>query len=200
MPVRYRLKRRAERQRETRLRIVEAAVGLHTTVGPAHTTDAAIAEGAGVTRMTFYRHFPDDASLFRACSHYGLVKWPPPDPRAWRLVADPEDRLRLALRDLYDYYKIAGLGLVVIMRDAPLLRPEFFVSPNRMEVLRSVTGVLIEPWAARGRRRQLLATAINHATAVPTWWSLVHQQGLADEEAIDLVVAMVIAASRRGAP
>jgi AcrR family transcriptional regulator len=57
----YALKRRAESQDETRRKIVEAAVGLHTTVGPANTTDVAIAERAGVTRRTFYRHFPPAA-------------------------------------------------------------------------------------------------------------------------------------------
>ena len=33
----YQLKKRAERQEETRRRIVEAAVDLHGTVGPART-------------------------------------------------------------------------------------------------------------------------------------------------------------------
>ena len=67
----YRLKRRAERQDETRHRIVEAAVALHTTVGPARTTVSAIAERAGVQRHTFYRHFPDERSLGLACSGRG---------------------------------------------------------------------------------------------------------------------------------
>ena len=55
----YELKRRAERQQQTRQRIVEAAVALHTAVGPARTTVQAIAHQAGVTRPTVYAHFPD---------------------------------------------------------------------------------------------------------------------------------------------
>jgi AcrR family transcriptional regulator len=199
VPGKYRLKRRAERQEETRRRIVEAAVALHTTVGPAHTTDAAIAQRAGVTRVTFYRHFPDEASLFQGCTLHGLQKWPPPDPQAWRGVADPEERLRLGLSELYAYYRVTGAGLAVLMRDAPLLRPELMVFPSRFHVLRAMSGVLLEGWRARGRRRQILLAALNHATAVGTWQSLMQQQGLTEEEAVELLVAMVIAATRKAA-
>jgi AcrR family transcriptional regulator len=199
VPGKYRLKRRAERQEETRRRIVEATVELHSTVGPAHTTDAAIAEKAGVTRVTFYRHFPDELSLFKDCSLHGLQKWPPPDPSSWRRVADPEERLRLALGELYAYYRVAGPGLAVLIRDAPLLRRELMGFPSRADVLRLMSGVLLEAWRARGRRRQVLGAALNHATAVGTWQSLVQQQGLADDEAIELLVAMVLAAARKTA-
>jgi AcrR family transcriptional regulator len=64
----YKLKRRAERQEETRLRIARAAVELHGTVGPSKTTISALAEEAGVSRPTVYSHFPDELSLFKACS------------------------------------------------------------------------------------------------------------------------------------
>jgi AcrR family transcriptional regulator len=146
--------------------------------------------------MTFYRHFPDEVSLFRACTLHGLATWPPPDPQAWRRTADPEERLRLGLRELYAYYRVAGPGLAVLARDAPLMRPELFTSPSRVDILRSASAVLLEAWGARGRRRKLLAAGINHAAAVTTWQSLVQQQGLADEEAVDLLVAMVRAAHR----
>jgi AcrR family transcriptional regulator len=56
----YRLRARAEAMDRTRERIVEAAVGLHGSVGPAATTMSAVAERAGVTRATLYRHFPDE--------------------------------------------------------------------------------------------------------------------------------------------
>ena len=68
MKRRYELKERARRQAETKQRIVEAAVALHTSVGPARTTISAIAERAGVERHTVYAHFPDERTLFRACS------------------------------------------------------------------------------------------------------------------------------------
>ena len=189
------MRRRAQRQDETRQRIVRAAVDLHTTVGPAHTTDAAIANKAGVTRVTFYRHFPDEPTLFRACQFHGLQRWPPPDPQLWRRLNEPEERLRLGLKELFAYFGVAGPGLTVLMRDAPLMPPELMAFPGRGQVLRTMPIVLAEGWRARGRRRELIVAALKHATAVGTWDSLVRQQGLTDDESIDLLVAMVMAAA-----
>ena len=191
----YTLRRRAERQDETRQKIVEAAVELHTTVGPVSTTDLAIAERAGVTRRTFYRHFPDDVSLFKACTGHTMDRWPPPDSRPWRRIGDPAARLAVALRELYAFYRIAGRGLLVIMREAPLLRAELRPRPSRVDLLHAMTGVLLEGWGVRGRRRDVLRAAIAHATSVTTWSSLVEQQGLTDEEAIAVLTPMVLAAA-----
>src|SRR5581483_9137791 len=115
----YELKRRAERQQETRRRIVEAAVELHATLGPARTTVAAIAERAGVTRPTVYAHFPDARSLFQACSGHVRAAVPPPDPAAWRSISDPAARLETALRELYGYYERLEPLLENVQRDAP---------------------------------------------------------------------------------
>ncbi len=196
MPRKYEQRRRAELQDQTRSRIVEAAVELHNTIGPAHTTDRAIAEKARVTRRTFYRHFPTDLDLFRACTAHGARKWPPPDPEPWRRIPDPEERLRVGLRELYRYYRTAGHGLAVVIRDGPLLRPELTRLPGRGDVLRAVPGVLLEGWNVHGRARALLATAIVHATAVGTWQSLIERGGLSDDEATSLLVGMVTAATR----
>lgn len=190
-PPKYRLKRRAERQAATRRRIVRAAVELHTTIGPARTTDAGIAKLASVTRVTFYRHFPDAVSLFRACATDDLEMWPPPNPKSWRRFSDPVERLRAALTELYGYYRTAGSGLAVIIRDRPLLRPELFVSPSRFDAISAAPRVLAEGWGTRGRRIRLLRAALSHAVSVETWQSLVQQQGLEDGEAIALLVAVV---------
>jgi AcrR family transcriptional regulator len=68
---------------QTRQRIVEATVALHGSVGPAATTIAAIADRANVTRLTVYRHFPDETTLFNACSAHWLSQRQPSDPGAW---------------------------------------------------------------------------------------------------------------------
>lgn len=195
----YQQKRRAELQDQTRARIVEAAVELHNTIGPAHTTDRAIAEKAAVTRRTFYRHFPSDLELFRACMAHGTQKWPPPDPEKWRRIADPKTRLRVGLGELYRYYREAGRGLAVVVRDGPLLRPELTRLPGRGDALRLIPGVLLEGWNAQGRTRAILAAAIVHATSVSTWESLVERQGLSDEEATSLLVGLVTSAAGPGA-
>ena len=53
---------------------------LHQALGPAKTTISAIAERAGVQRLTVYRHFPDERALLSACSSHYVVANPPPDP------------------------------------------------------------------------------------------------------------------------
>src|SRR5207248_2847460 len=101
----YQMSRRAERQDETRRRIVEAAIELHQTLGPAATTVTDIADRAGVGRVTVYRHFPDDASLARACSGRYFDRHPAPDPHRWAGISDPAERLRTALGEVYAYHR-----------------------------------------------------------------------------------------------
>src|SRR6476660_9885741 len=114
---RYQQKRRAEHQAETRQRIVEAMVALHGEVGPARTTISAIAERAGVERLTVYRHFPDETEMFQACTtHYATVV-PQPDPAKWGSIEEPAERLRAALLAFYDYYRRAEQMLVHATRD-----------------------------------------------------------------------------------
>src|SRR3954464_13197950 len=100
----YTLKRRAEQQEETRRRIVDAAVELHSSVGPARTTVSMIAERAGVQRHTFYAHFPDDRSVFMACSGLVAERDPLPDAGPWQAIKDRRERLRVGLRAIYHWY------------------------------------------------------------------------------------------------
>src|SRR2546423_5155408 len=104
MTRKYELKRRAENVEETRRKIVEAAVDLHGTVGPARTTVSAIAERAGVQRQTYYRHFPEERDLLHACSGLWEERHPPPDVAGLREIADGPERLRAGLTGLYSFY------------------------------------------------------------------------------------------------
>src|SRR6478609_25367 len=114
----YTLKRRAEQQAETRQRIVEAAVDLHGTVGPALTTFSMVAEHAGVQRHTLYAHFPDERSLLMACSASSLERDPLPDAGAWRMIDDRGERLRVGLRAVYDWYQRNAELAGCVLRDA----------------------------------------------------------------------------------
>src|ERR687889_2576399 len=118
MPRKYEMKRRAERMRETRRRIAEAAVELHQTVGPARTTVSAIAEKAGVQRHTYYAHFPELKDLYRACTAHNLERNPMPDPYRWAEISGPEERLRVALSEVYAYYSRQEAMISNVLRDA----------------------------------------------------------------------------------
>src|ERR687886_294993 len=113
----YRMKRRAELEQQTRLRITESAVALHEQLGPAHTSISAIAEHAGVRRSTVYRHFPDEAALFVACTTHWRAANPPPDPAAWAAIADPAARTETALRALYAFYTRTEPMYASLLRD-----------------------------------------------------------------------------------
>lgn len=182
------MKRDPER---TRRRIVEAAIQLHTTVGPAGTTVSAIAERAGVQRLTVYRHFPHEDDLFRACVSQGWEWFPPPDAFAWRHIVDPEERLHTALAELYEYYGRVGDAFLVLLRDFPrvptlaALNAPYFA---RWDTMRDVLAV---GWGRRGRRRRLLLAAVEHALDLKTWHSLVRERGLDDADAVDLLTGLV---------
>ena len=195
----YELKRRAERQQETRRRIVEAAVELHTTLGPARTTVQAVAERAGVTRPTVYAHFPDARSLFEACSGHVRASVPPPDPAAWRSIADPAARLEASLRDLYGYYERLEPLLENVQRDAAVLPVVAELNAYRVHYLEELRDLLLEPWAARGAARARLGRAIGHALEFRTWQSLVRRQGCENGEAVLLMVVLARAAVSDGA-
>jgi AcrR family transcriptional regulator len=190
-PRTYELKQRAERQRETRRRIVDAAIELHTTVGPARTTVSAIAERAGVTRPTVYAHFPDDRSLLEACSGHVRETVPPPDPTVWRSISDPRERLETALRDLYGYYERLEPLLENVQRDAALMPIVAEMNAYRVRYLEQIRELLLEDWPARGVARARARRAIGHALEFRTWQSLVRGQGCSTREAARLMLSFV---------
>jgi AcrR family transcriptional regulator len=191
----YELKRRAERQQETRRRIVEAAVELHTTLGPSATTVQAIAERAGVTRPTVYAHFPDARSLFQACSGHVRATVPPPDPTAWGSISDPGARLETALRDLYGYYERLEPLLENVQRDAAVMPIVAEMNAYSVRYLEEIRDLLLEAWTTRGRPRARLRRALGHALEFRTWQSLVRSQGCRTDEAVQLMLTFVRAAA-----
>jgi AcrR family transcriptional regulator len=190
----YELKRRAERQEETRRRIVEAAVELHTTLGPSRTTVQAIAEKAGVTRPTVYAHFPDARSLLEACSGHVRETIPPPDPTPWHSIADPSERLATALRELYGYYERLEPLLETVQRDAAVMPLVAEMNAYRVRYLDEIRDLLLQAWPTRGGARGRVRRAIGHALEFRTWQSLVRRQGCATHEAVRLMVAFACVA------
>jgi AcrR family transcriptional regulator len=180
----YRLGKRAEKQAETRQRIVEAAVELHSTVGPARTSLTAIAERAGVQRHTLYAHFPDEQALFEACTaHWGALH-PFPDPSAWAAVDNPRERLRVALAAVYSWYDEREPELALFARDADAYPPVHEAERARLDAIADDIAAGHEP-------RRAVRAAIGHTLEFETWRSLVRTQGLSQAQAIDLLDRLV---------
>jgi AcrR family transcriptional regulator len=190
----YRKKRRAELEAQTQLRITESAVALHGTLGPSRTSMSAIAERAGVRRSTLYRHFPDEAAVFDACSAHWREANPAPDLGAWAAIEDPDRRLRAALEELYAYYGRTEAMLVNLYRDAdlmPIVQRRFSDFGNYLTAARQT---LMGGRRLRGKTRDRVEAATGHALAFATWRSLARDQGLDDTAAAELMCRLVGAA------
>lgn len=180
----YRLRRRAERQAETRDRIVLAAVDLHTTVGLAATSISAVAERAGVQRHTVYAHFPDEASLFTACSAHWRELHPFPDPAGWVQLSDPVERLSRALGEIYGWYEEVEDDLALFVRDSHVYPP--FWAARRAGLEQITEGLVLGL-----PRRKAVRAAIGHALEFETWRSLVRTEQLSRRAAVELMVRLV---------
>jgi len=198
----YEMKKRAERQRETRRRIVEATVELHRTLGPANTTVSEIAKRAGVNRLTVYNHFPDISDLLKACSRSWTERHPAPDPSPWARIGDPQQRLRTALAELYGFYARTESMRGNVLRDAETM-PELaaLLEGSVVPYLEAVRDLLAEGWEVGDDRRKRLLATIKLAIAFHTWRSLERESGLNREEAVEsMLEAVRSAVSRPDAP
>lgn len=186
----YTLKKRSEQQAETRQRIVDAAVELHSTVGPLATTLSMIAEKAGVQRHTLYAHFPDERSIFQACSAEAHQRDPSPTADAWREIADRAERLTVALTDIYGWYERNARLLSNVMRDVdrhPMVQE---IQKNRVAPIRKGWhDVLGEKLDAKQR------TMLHIAVSFFTWRTLTQQAGVKQAAAVKMMAEGVLKAS-----
>jgi AcrR family transcriptional regulator len=182
----YRMTRRAETRDETRARIVDAAVALHEELGPRATTVSAVAERAGVQRLTVYRHFPDDEAMFAACSAAWAGRHPLPDIAGLPGAGRQSCRAGLAL--LYGYYRENARMLASVTRDAAVMpvlaAPRARAAAQLEAYLEGLLARLSPPLSRAAFARATLA----HAVRFETWQSLA-AGGLDDDAKADLVMA-----------
>ena len=164
------MKKRAAQQADTRQRIVEATVELHGSVGPARTSFSMIAERAGVQRHTLYAHFPDERSLFLACSGLALERDPMPDCEAWRAIANRDKRLRVGLAALYGWYERNAELMTCVLRDAEYHAATQEILAVRYEpIMASYRDALGTGLGKKGRALLALALSFN------TWRTLARE-------------------------
>ncbi len=183
----YTLKKRAESREATRDRIVAATMALHEELGPKNTTISAVADRAGVQRLTVYRHFPDETALFRACTSQWLVDNPPPDPVRWQSATGVE-RVRAALAALYGYYRRTQRMWAAAHRDEAEVRALRQPMKKFHDYLGTIAADLAAGIAAGGKQREMAGLTLHHAVRFETWRSL-SSQGTTDRTIADLVVA-----------
>lgn len=192
---RYEKKARAAQEQATRMRIVDATIELHGTIGPARTTISAIAESAGVRRATVYRHFPDERALFLGCSGTWRERNPPPDPAAWASIADPSARLQAALAAVYGWYERVEPMLTAVLRDAdavPVVKE--IQEAGQLAYLSAVEDSVAPGWGARGKAAKRLRATLGLALDFSAWRTL-HERGLDRTETVAVMVSAVRAAA-----
>ena len=187
------LRARALRQSDTRQRIIQAAVDLHQQQGPLHTTITAIAQRAGVERLTVYRHFPDEASLHQACQQHFFAAHELPNLALWREISTFPNRLEVGLVELYEYWNQTQEMFSSVLRDHE-------VDPKRsgagvVMFISNARDALLDGQDVSGHRGQILRAAVGHAVHFYTWRSLVQEQGLSKSDAVKLMCEMIIRAA-----
>lgn len=188
----YTKKRRAENQTETRRRIVEATVKLHSTLGPARTSISAIAEEAGVQRHTVYAHFPEERDLHLACSGMALERDPLPDASVWLAIEYPEERLRTGLTALYRWYARNMSWAACALRDAEFDPMTQYIVGLRMgPPMKAIVQALGQHFGTEREVRAVLTLALKFHT----WRSLTEEGGLSLKAAVDLMVRAIRCAS-----
>ncbi len=191
---RYEKRARAAQEQATRLRVIDAAIALHGTVGPARTTISAIAERAGVRRATVYSHFPDERALLLGCSGAWLERNPLPDPATWSAIADPATRVEAALDALYGWYERTEPMMSAVLRDMDAMPVIAELQAGRLDYLADVEDGLASGWGARGKSATRLRAAIGLALDFYAWRTL-NERGLSRREAVALMSSAVRAAA-----
>jgi AcrR family transcriptional regulator len=183
----YTLKRRAEQQDQTRQKIVDATIELHQSIGAAQTTIREIAKRAGVGRVTVYRHFPDEASLFHACSGHYFSQHPFPDIARWQEIPDPVERLKTGLHESYAWHEENAQMICMALaeaRDLPVMAPYHAYWDAAAQTL-------ADAWRTRGQRRKNKKAAIALALSFDTHHTLTREQQLSTKQAIALMTQLV---------
>jgi AcrR family transcriptional regulator len=179
----YTLKGRAAQQAETRRRIVEAAVDLHGSVGPALTTFSMVAERAGVQRHTLYAHFPDERSLFLACSGLAMERDPLPDAGSWRAIQDRHERLRIGLMAIYGWYERNAALAACVLRDA-----EHHALTKEMVEMRQGPHFAAYQEVLGAKQSVKQRAVLRLALSFFTWRTLVREGGLKPGAAVEAMV------------
>ena len=118
-PRKYSMDKRRAAVEETRQRILEATLALHTEKGILGTSWQDIAHRADVSVGTVYKHFPSLDELVPACGELMYAITRPPSledaPQIFAGARTLEERLERLISELFDFYE----------RGAPFIETDF---------------------------------------------------------------------------
>jgi len=123
MPRRYQMATRERAVQDTRQRIIDAAISLHAQRGVIATNWEEIAERAGVSTATVYRHFPSLGELVPACARTAFeagasLPTPAQAAAAFAGLTRPAPRIERLIRESCRCYELGAGWLAAARRDA----------------------------------------------------------------------------------
>jgi AcrR family transcriptional regulator len=155
------------------------------------TTIKDIAQRSGVERATVYRHFPDERALIHACTSHYLAQNPPPDPSTWLDQDEPVARLRMGLEKVYAWHRRTEPMMTRTLPEVPDVPAAQEIAASLMQHMNRVRDALATGWNEDEDQHEILLALLGHAIGFWTWKSLVHEQGLDDEQAVEAMVTLV---------
>ena len=187
----YDMRERERAVLETRRRILDATLALHTEKGIFGTSWQDIAERADVSVGTVYRHFPSLAELVPACGELLFERTAPPSPEdasaTMSDLTDPVERLERAGMTLFSFYERAGAHIDSDAREREL--PEV---REWEEYLRDTVKAFIRE-ALRGQRAHASTLELVSAFFDFRTYGALRTRGITPERAAREVAAMVAA-------
>lgn len=134
--------------------------------------------------------------MYAACSAHWVAQNPLPDPTAWATVAEPGQRIRTALGDLYRFYARNEGMLSNIFRDEPLVDAMRPAMQQIRQYLTTVRDVIVGDWDGTDSDLRFVRAAAGHAVSFSTWSSLTQEHGVSQDVAVSLMAGMIQHATR----
>ena len=124
-PRRYRSEKRGAAVEDTRRRIIEATLALHTEQGILATSFEDIARRADVAVATVYRHYPALEDLVQACGQLIYTQLRPPEaadaPALFAGVEPLAERVARLVHEWFALYERGSAVLETVQREKHLL-------------------------------------------------------------------------------
>ena len=184
------MSKRAASVEETRRRIVEATLDLHTSQGILATSWEEIARRANVAPATVYRHFPTLDDLLPACGELGWRRLALPSDEElaerFRGTRSRRERLRRLVDELFGLYERGGDVLLAVRRDRALLSP---LQEGYEEIearLDALTATALGPFELGEQEIAVVRALTDYDT-----WAALRERGITAPDAVDVVAGLL---------
>lgn len=189
-PRSYRMGKRADSTDETRRRIVEATLSLHTEKGIQATSWQDIAARADVAVGTVYYHFPTFDELIPACSGLGNELADPPTPAIFKGLRSKQKRIERLVEDLFAFYERSRRVMQNVLRDEGEIPALARVGAERRAQLRTLIQEALGPGLLDDE-----VALVEALLDFPVWLSL-RERGIRKEVAVAVMTRLIRCAQR----